>query len=91
MADGLLDACRNADTIYIYGAGTIADIFYINLKQNGLHNRVGAFIVTKLGGNVSEKFGRKVAELPQMAGKLRKALVVVAVQRFIRQEVETGK
>lgn len=90
MFDRLLETCRNADTIYIYGAGTIADILYMYLKQNRLQHKVGAFVVTELGGNVSGKFGIQVAELPQMTGKLRKAAVLVAVQRFIRGEVEAA-
>lgn len=83
-----MSACRNADALYIYGAGTIADIFYIYLKQRGLEKKVQAFVVTRLEGNVSEKFGLKVIELDGREEQLKKALVIVAVQGFVREEIE---
>ena len=80
MRDELICECESSDILYIYGAGTIADIFYIYLKQKGMQDKVRAFVVTKLGGNVPEKFGIKVVELAGKAEALKKALVVVAVQ-----------
>lgn len=83
----LINKCRSTDAMYIYGAGTIADIFYIYLKQKRLQERVQAFVVTKLGGNVSEKFGLDVVELVDAAEQLKKALVIVAVLDDIQEEV----
>ncbi len=88
MNDRLMSACRSADILYIYGAGTIADIFYICLKQNRMEEKVQAFVVTKLEGNVPEKFGLRVMELEDRTEQLKKALVIVAVQEFVRQEIE---
>ena len=76
----LISECRSAESLYIYGAGAVADIFYIYLKQKGLQEKVKGFVVTKLGGNVSEKFGLEVMELAGKLEELKKALVIVAVQ-----------
>ncbi|MCI9025178.1 MAG: hypothetical protein HFG92_12175 [Dorea sp.] len=87
MKAGLMRECRMADTLYIYGAGAVADIFYIYLKQKGMQDKVRAFVVTKLGGNVPEKFGLKVVELAGKTEALKKALVVVAVQEGLQDEI----
>ena len=87
MRTKLISECRRADTIYIYGAGAVADVLYIFLKQKGMQNKVRAFVVTKLGGNVSEKFGLEVTELAGKLTELKKALVIVAVQEGIQEEI----
>lgn len=87
MRTELISECGRADTIYIYGAGAVADVLYIFLKQRKLQNKVRAFIVTRLGGNVSEKFGLEVAELAGKQRELKKSLVIVAVQEGIQEEV----
>ena len=69
-----ISECRSAESLYIYGAGAVADMFYIYLKQIGLKEKVNGFVVTKLGGNVSEKFGLEVMELAGRLEELRKAL-----------------
>ena len=84
----LISECRSAESLYIYGAGAVADIFYIYLKQKGLKERVRGFVVTKLGGNVSEKFGLEVMELAGKLEELKKALVIVAVQEAVQEEIE---
>lgn len=84
----LINKCKKTSTIFIYGAGTVADICFLFFKQNQVHDKVQAFVVTELDGNVIEKFGFNVIELPQNAEKLRNALVVVAVQHFIQDEIK---
>lgn len=87
MKTELMSECRRADTIYIYGAGVVADILYIFLKQKKFKEKVRAFVVTKLGGNVSEKFGLEVVELAGKLNELKRALVIVAVQESVQGEV----
>ncbi len=87
MRTELISECRRADAIYIYGAGAVADVLYIFLKQKKMQHKVRAFVVTKLGGNVSEKFGLEVMELADNLKKLKKALVIVAVQEGIQEEI----
>lgn len=82
-----ISECRSAESLYIYGAGAVADMFYIYLKQIGLKEKVNGFVVTKLGGNVSEKFGLEVMELASRLEELRKALVIVAVQEGVQEEI----
>lgn len=88
MNDELLNKCRSADTIFIYGAGAVADIFYIFLKQNQMQDKVKAFVVTKSGGSLPDKFGVKTVELSESIEELKNTLVIVAVQRFTQGEIE---
>ncbi len=84
----LISECRSAESLYIYGAGAIADIFYIYLKQKRMQEKVRAFVVTSLGGNVSEKSGLKVVRLSSHTEQLKKSLVIVAVQEAVQEEIE---
>ena len=65
MDNELVSACKKAETVYIYGAGTVADFVFLFLKQNQIEEKVESFVVTKLGGNVSTKFGREIGELSE--------------------------
>ncbi len=88
MKEDIRSLCRKADTIFIYGAGTVADILFLFLKQNEMQEKVEAFVVTKLEGNVVDKFGLKVLELSKSEEKLQEALVVIAVQAFLQDEIK---
>lgn len=87
MKEALINKCRKAKIIFIYGAGAVADIFFLFLKQNQIQDKAEAFVVTELGGNVSEKFGLKVLELPQVLERMQSALIVIAVQEFLQEEI----
>lgn len=87
MDNELVSACKKVETVYIYGAGTVADFVFLFLKQNQIEEKVESFVVTKLGGNVSTKFGREIGELSERIEELQKNLVIVAVQQFIQEEI----
>lgn len=83
----LICRCREADTIFIYGAGTVADIFFIFLKKKKMHHKVSSFVVTESGGNVQSKSGLKTVEFHKIIPQLQRAFVVIAVQHFIQVEI----
>lgn len=87
MDNKLINACKKADTVYIYGAGTVSDFVFLFLKQNQIEEKVKSFVVTKLGGNVSTKFGREIGELSEKIEELQENLVIIAVQQFIQKEI----
>lgn len=54
-----------------------------------MEEKVKAFVVTELGGNVADKFGLEVLELSDSVEKLQGALVVIAVQTFLQDEIKS--
>ncbi|MCI8936457.1 MAG: hypothetical protein HFI44_06290 [Lachnospiraceae bacterium] len=89
MNGELLNKCRNAETIFIYGAGAVADIFYIFLKQNQIQDKVKSFVVTKSDANLPDKFGIHTVTLSEVVDELKNALVIIAVQSFTQGEIES--
>lgn len=84
----ILNKCKRANKIVIYGAGTIADIFYFYLKQNKLEKKVYCFVVTKLVGNSTWKFEHKTIEFNAQNSKLfENKYCVVAVQSIFQPEI----
>lgn len=71
MNGELLNKCRNAETIFIYGAGAVADIFYIFLKQNQIQDKVKSFVVTKSDANLPDKFGIHTVTLSEVVDELK--------------------
>lgn len=83
----ILDRCQKKDSIIIYGAGTIANVFYLYLKKNNLDNKVKYFVVTKILNNVTEKKNRKVVEIDNLENDVN-SIIIIATQKVTHAAIQ---
>ncbi|MEH2952065.1 CDP-glycerol glycerophosphotransferase family protein [Candidatus Merdisoma sp. JLR.KK011] len=87
MNDFAFEKCRSAGAVYIYGAGTAANIFYLSLCQRNLQQKVEGFVVSRMNNNQADKYGVKVYEFSTVIRHMRHALVILAVQTAVKDEI----
>ena len=83
----VLEECSKYNQLIIYGAGTIANIFYLFLKQNKIENKIFRFVVSKMLNNHRTKYGIQVCELDALEVK-EDMLIIVATQKINHREIE---
>ena len=83
----ILDRCQKKGSIIIYGAGTIANVFYLYLKKNNLDNKVKYFVVTKILNNVTEKKNRKVVEIDNLENDVN-SIIIIATQKVTHAAIQ---
>lgn len=74
--------------IAIYGAGTVANVFYYYLLQNGYEDRICCFLVSDLRGSEVTKFGYPKLQFDRVVDKLSDTKVYIATQESIQSEIE---
>lgn len=77
--------CQETENIVIYGAGTISNILYFYLEENGFSDKIRNFAVSDMGANANEKFGIDVEVVDKVSAIYPDALYIVAVQRVLHQ------
>lgn len=87
MKNIVFDKCRGAEEVYIFGAGTAANIFYLSLCQRRIERNVRGFVVSEMNSNQTDKYGVKVYEFSSIARHMKQALVIIAVQTVVKDEI----
>lgn len=88
--DKICKKCIEADDIFIYGAGTIAGIFYLYLKNLSLDHKMRAFVVSARKDNPYKKFDKEVLELGTAQNVMKESYVIVATQKSVQEEIVKG-
>ena len=78
--DKLKEKVLLSDSAVIYGAGAVANITYLYLKNCELSDRIVSFVVTTKENNADDKFGIPVRELNEIKEYNRDILIIVATQ-----------
>ena len=74
--------------IAIYGAGTVANVFYYFLQQNGYEDRICCFLVSDLRGSEITKFGYPKFQFDSVVDKLSDTKVYIATQESLQNEIK---
>lgn len=85
--ENVKELCRDARDIIIYGAGSISNIMYFYLKENGFEDKIKGFTVSNLNGNPSEKYGINVLGIEDVSKTFSDALYLVAVQKVLHKTI----
>lgn len=81
--------CRQADSLIIYGAGTVSNILYLYLKSKGLVGKLRCFAVTKRENNPCSKYGLDVFEAETALRLYGNAMVLLAVQEVLVEPISS--
>lgn len=76
--------------MYIYGAGTVAELFWLFLKKQNRHMFVKGFIVSNRKNNPETKFSLHVFELNDCLAEMEQSITFLAVQPEYQDEVLRG-
>lgn len=85
--DKLKEKVLLSNSAIIFGAGAIANITYLYLKNCELSDRIVSFVVTTKENNADDKFGIPVRELDEIKEYSRDILIIVATQEIVQAEI----
>ncbi|ETP71133.1 glycosyl/glycerophosphate transferase, teichoic acid biosynthesis [Lachnospiraceae bacterium JC7] len=77
----------NNRCIAIYGAGTVADIFYYYLCSKGYKDAIKMFVVSDTSGNIKRKFGLGVYGLDETSGLIEDCQIFIATQIPVQDKI----
>lgn len=86
-ADELKSAIRKRSAV-VYGTGYVAKRFYRALEENGLTDKIEAFVTTK--GSDEPFLERRVLSLDALATYTEKTLILIAVHESLLGEIQAG-
>lgn len=81
---------KKINNIYIYGAGTIANLAFILMKESGLDHLIKGFIVSDMKWNPHTKNGRQVVCLDDISKSVKgtNSIILIAVNDSVREDIE---
>lgn len=85
--DSIYEKCKESSNIVIYGAGAIANLFFLSLVNQGLDDKVLCFTVTEMLNNEKTKYGKRVVEYCQLSS-WADVLIVIATQKINHPYIE---